>query len=98
MAGVERQNRYKTNNECIKHLPQTSSMDPLQHMHKTEQTELRHNMDVRVLRIDLNNTGSRIQWHQVKPAEMTNLEYQDGGQSAFSIVNKLPYFKEIYGN
>ena len=35
--------------------------------------------------IDLNNTGSRIQWHQVKPAEMTNLEYQDGGQSAFSI-------------
>ena len=25
MAGVE-QNRYKTNNGCIKHLPQTSSM------------------------------------------------------------------------
>ena len=24
--------------------------------------------------IDLNNTGSRTQWHQVKPAEMTNLE------------------------
>ena len=35
--------------------------------------------------IDLDNTGSRIEWHQVKPAEMTNLEYQDGGQSAFSI-------------
>ena len=34
--------------------------------------------------IDLNNTGSRIHMHQVKPAEMTNLEYQDGGQSAFS--------------
>ena len=38
-----------------------------------------------VLAIDLDNTGSRIEWHQVKPAEMTNLEYQDGGQSAFSI-------------
>ena len=37
------------------------------------------------LPIDLDNTGSRIEWHQVKPAEMTNLEYQDGGQSAFSI-------------
>ena len=24
-----------------------------------------------------------MQWHQVKPAEMTNLEYQDGRQSAF---------------
>ena len=35
--------------------------------------------------IDLNNTGSRIHMPQVKPAEMTNLEYQDGGQSAFSI-------------
>ena len=35
-----------------------------------------------VFHIDLYNTGSRIQWHQVKPAEMTNLEYQDGGQSA----------------
>ena len=30
-------------------------------------------------------TGSRIHMPQVKPAEMTNLEYQDGGQSAFSI-------------
>ena len=40
---------------------------------------------LRVLRIDLNNTGSRIHMPQVKPAEMTNLEYQDGGQSAFSI-------------
>ena len=29
--------------------------------------------------IDLNNTGSRIHMPQVKPAEMTNLEYQDGG-------------------
>ena len=37
------------------------------------------------LTIDLNNTGSRIHMPQVKPAEMTNLEYQDGGQSAFSI-------------
>ena len=35
--------------------------------------------------IDLNNTGSRIHMPQVKPAEMTNLEYQDGGQSAFSM-------------
>ena len=35
--------------------------------------------------IDLNNTGSRIHMYQVKPAEMTNLEYQDGGQSAFLI-------------
>ena len=39
----------------------------------------------RVSDIDLNNTGSRIHMTQVKPAEMTNLEYQDGGQSAFSI-------------
>ena len=31
--------------------------------------------------IDLYNTGSRIQWHQVKPAEMTNLEYGIGGIS-----------------
>ena len=38
-----------------------------------------------ILLIDLNNTGSRIHMPQVKPAEMTNLEYQDGGQSAFSI-------------
>ena len=38
-----------------------------------------------VITIDLNNTGSRIHMPQVKPAEMTNLEYQDGGQSAFSI-------------
>ena len=29
--------------------------------------------------------GPRIHMPQVKPAEMTNLEYQDGGQSAFSI-------------
>ena len=38
-----------------------------------------------LLTIDLNNTGSRIHMPQVKPAEMTNLEYQDGGQSAFSM-------------
>ena len=43
-----------------------------------------HDRDL-VCTIDLDNTGSRIEWHQVKPAEMTNLEYQDGGQSAFSI-------------
>ena len=39
----------------------------------------------RTYTIDLNNTGSRIHMHQVKPSEMTNLEYQNGGQSAFSI-------------
>ena len=28
---------------------------------------------------DLNNNGSRIYWSQMKPTEMTNLEYQDSG-------------------
>ena len=42
--------------------------------------------------IDLNNTGSRIHMPQVKPVEMTNLEYQDGGQSAFSMDKKTSLF------
>ena len=33
---------------------------------------------------DLNNTGSRIQWPEVKPKKMTYLEYQDGGRSSFA--------------
>ena len=36
-----------------------------------------------VLAINLYNTGSRIQLHLVKSTEVTNLEYQDGGHSAF---------------
>ena len=27
---------------------------------------------------DLNNTGSRTQWPEVKPKKLTNFEYQDG--------------------
>ena len=45
----------------------------------------------------MNKPRSRIQSSKLKPPEMTNLEYQDGGQSVFPYINKLPYFKEIYG-
>ena len=45
------------------------------------------------LTTDMNKPGSRIQRSKLKPLEMTNLEYQDGGQSAFP--NKLPYLRKF---
>ena len=42
---------------------------------------------------DMNKPGSRIQWSKLKPTEMTNLEYQDGGQSAFPIHKQTSLFQ-----
>ena len=41
---------------------------------------------------DMNKPRSRIQWSKLKPPEMTNLEYQDGGQSAFLIHKQTSLF------
>ena len=46
---------------------------------------------------DLNNTGSRMQWPEVKPKKMTYLEYQDGGRLVLQDVSGSceQYQKEI---
>ena len=41
---------------------------------------------------DMNKPGSRIQWSKLKPPEMTNLEYQNGGQTAFPIHKQASLF------
>ena len=41
---------------------------------------------------DMNKPGSRIQCSKLKPLEIANLEYQDGGQSAFSIHEQTSLF------
>ena len=40
----------------------------------------------------MNKPRSRIQSSKLKPPEMTNLEYQDGGQSAFPIHKQTSLF------
>ena len=37
----------------------------------------------------MNKLGSQIQRSKLKPPEMTNLEYQDGGQSAFLALRSI---------
>ena len=40
----------------------------------------------------MNKPRSRIQSSKLKPPEMTNLEYQDDGQSAFPIHKQTSLF------
>ena len=45
------------------------------------------------------STGSSCQIAEITDMNKhaSRIQYQDGGPSAFQYINKLPYFKEIYG-
>ena len=45
-----------------------------------------------ILCTDMNKPRSHIQRSKLKPPEMMNLEYQDGGQSAFPIHKQTSLF------
>ena len=62
-----------------------------------EKKSVAQNKNIWIYTTDLNNTGSRIQWPEVKTKKMTYLEYQDGGRIVLQDVSASyeQYQKEI---
>ena len=62
-------------------------------------TDLLYDRQLSLSTTDLNDTGSRIHWPEVKPKKITYLEYQDGGRFVLQDVSVSyeQYQKEIIG-